>query len=131
MGISLLLVAGLTGTELRGAQANPAGYVFKVVAFLGDPAPGGGKLITDFEPGSINSRGDVVFGADLEVAGDASFKEGVFLVSNRGMSQLARAGGAAPGGGVFDVLLLGTTSLNDQGDAALDFTLALSVSRLG
>src|SRR5215475_7113216 len=107
MGIFLLLVGGLPGTEPRVVQARPVGYAFTALAFLDDPAPGGGKYITDFEAGGLNNRGDVLFGADLEVNGDASFKEGVFLLRKGQMSPLARAGGAAPGGGVFDVLILG------------------------
>src|SRR5712691_6493981 len=51
------------------------------------------------------------------------FGEGVFLWSAGQISELVHAGGHAPGGGVFDFLLLGQTSLNDQGDGAFDFTL--------
>ena len=65
VGIALLLVAGLSGIKPRGAQAKPPGYTFTPIAFLDHPAPGGGTLINDFEPGGLNNRGDVIFGADL------------------------------------------------------------------
>ena len=44
VGIALLLVAGLSGIKLRGAQAKPPGYTFTPIAFLDHPAPGGGTL---------------------------------------------------------------------------------------
>src|SRR5439155_12101419 len=52
------------------------------------------------------------------------FGEGVFLRSAGQISELMRAGGSAPGGGTFDFLLLGQTSLNDGGDGAVAFTLS-------
>jgi hypothetical protein len=105
----------------RDALAKPAEYTFTPLAFLGDLAPGpeGGSFRNDFEPGGINNRGDLVFGADVTTEG-----EGIFLLRKGQISQIARSGGNAPGGGVFDFsLFLGPTTLNDSGDTAFAFVL--------
>jgi hypothetical protein len=73
IGIALLLAAGLSGITPRGAQAEPLGYTFTPVAFLGDPAPGGGTFVNDFEPGGLNSHGDIAFGADVRVCDEINF----------------------------------------------------------
>ena len=118
VGIALLLVAGLSGIKPRGAQAKPPGYTFTPVAFLGDPAPGGGTFVNDFEPGGLNSHGDMAFGADVSTGG-----EGVFLRHKGQITDLGRTGGAAPGGGSFEFGFLGTVGLNDQGDMVFNFLL--------
>lgn len=101
-------------------QAQPRSYTFTKLATLGDSAPGGGFHVNDFEPGAINNRGDVIYGTDL----NAPSGEGVFL-RRAGLAELelARVSGVAPGGGIFDFLLLGQTALNDEGDGAFAFTL--------
>jgi|GEM_PF-1982497 len=121
IGPVVLMAALLAGNMPRDALAKPAGYAFTPLAVLNDPAPGseGGNFINDFEVGGINNRSDVVFGADLTTGG-----EGVFLLRKGQISQLARSGGAAPGGGFFDFsLFLGPTTLNDDGDTAFAFVL--------
>ena len=117
-GIALLLAAGLGGIELRDAQAKPAGYIFTPVAFLGDPAPAGGTFVNDFEPGGLNSQGDMAFGADVSTGG-----EGIFLRHNGQITELGRTGGAAPGGGSFEFGFLGPVGLNDRGDMVFNFLL--------
>src|SRR5262245_43216601 len=67
-------VLGL-GIPTTTAQAQKH-YQFTTVAFLGDPAPGGGFFGFDFEPRGINSRGEVAFHADVTTGG-----EGVFLAT--------------------------------------------------
>src|SRR5207245_8130770 len=55
---------------------------FRVLATLGDPAPGGaGFRINDFEPNAINNQGDVLYGNDLGTTSDPSsfYGEGVIL----------------------------------------------------
>src|SRR6266550_7925567 len=103
-------------------------YSFTKLAELGGPAPGGGYHINDYEPGALNNRGDVLYGTDLGASADPTtwFGEGVFLLRHERRSplELARSTGNAPGGGTFDSLLLGPTSLNDDGDAAFAFTLS-------
>lgn len=118
VGIALLLVAGQSGIKTRGAQAKPSGYTFTPVAFLGDPAPGGGTFVNDFEPGGLNSDGDMAVGADVSTGG-----EGVFLRHKGQITELGRTGGAAPGGGSFEFGFLGPVGLNDQGDMVFNFLL--------
>lgn len=116
-------LAALLSILCMPAEAQHS-YSFTKLATLGDPAPGGGFHANDFEPGAINNRGDVIYGTDLATSSDASFREGVFLRrSGQAEVALARANGTAPGGGIFDVLLLGGTTLNDSGGAAFAFTL--------
>jgi hypothetical protein len=118
VGVTLLLVVGLMGTKPRGAQAKPPGYNFTPIAFLGNPAPGGGDFTFDFEPYGINNRGEAAFVADVTTGG-----EGVFVARNGQISQLARTGQAAPGGGVFGVIEFGRLAINDGGDVAFVFGL--------
>src|SRR5512144_2272850 len=97
VGIAFLLLTGLTGSQPRAAQAQLPSYTFTPIAFLDDPAPGGGVFTNDFEPNGLNSHGDMVFGADLSTGG-----EGVFLRRNGQLTELAHSDGPAPGGGFFE-----------------------------
>jgi hypothetical protein len=119
--VIMLLMAGLGGIKPRDAQAKPPGYVFTLIATLGDliPAQSGVTFVNDFEPGGLNSQGDMAFGADLSTGG-----EGVFIrPPNRQITELGGTGGAAPGGGLFEFGFLGPVGLNDQGDMVFDFLL--------
>jgi hypothetical protein len=123
------MVIGFTAMFCLPVQAERISYTFTKLATLGDSAPHthGPFHINDFEPGAINNRGDVIYGTDLGTSTDPAtfFGEGVFL-RNAGQTtelELARALTNAPGGGIFDFLLLGQTALNDQGDGAFAFTL--------
>lgn len=103
---------------------NLLSFSFKPLAFLGDTVPGGpipdagtAQFTFDFEPGDINSKGQVVFGADLTTGG-----EGVFFADAQGkLSAMARTGERAPGGGTFGPVFLGAVNLNDDGVAAIAF----------
>jgi hypothetical protein len=121
-GIALLLAAGLGATELCGAQAEAAGYIFTPVAFLGDPAPGGHSFVNDFETGGLNSRGEMAFGADIGTV-RKTLGEGVFLERNGQITELGRTGGDAPGGGTFAANFLGPVGLNNLGDMVFNFLL--------
>ena len=55
----------------------------------------------------------VLFGADLNTGG-----EGVFLVREAQITELARSGGADLAGGVCAFAFLGLVSLSDRGDPA-------------
>lgn len=128
---SALIVLSAAGFVSTGALAEPSGeaptkgYTFTRIAALGDTVPGG-ILINDFEPDALNSRGDVIFGADLGTSADPSsfFGEGVFLSQKRQISELARGGMSAPGGGAFELGVFRPSSLNDRGDAAFVFALS-------
>ena len=92
----------------------------KIAAF-GEPAPGDGFFINDFEPWGINDRGDLAFAADLSTGHD-----GVFLLWKGTMSpvRLMRAGLPAPGGGTFEGGVLGHTVINHSGDVAFVYGLS-------
>jgi hypothetical protein len=102
---------------------------FQALGFLGDPAPGSGGLSHsfDWEPGGLNSRGDVVFGSDLSpVPGDAAgaddIGEGVFYQDKHGQrTALARVGDTAPDGATYGPNFLGEISLNNSGDGVFSF----------
>src|SRR5262245_34347436 len=63
LGVALML-AVVNGTA-GNAVADPKGFVLTPLAFLGDPAPGGGTFVGVFESNVINNRGDVLFGSNL------------------------------------------------------------------
>jgi len=118
---ALLTMSALVAVFPCHAEAAPIGYVFTPVAFLGDPAPGiaGGTFVNDFEPGGLNNKGDIAFGADVSTGG-----EGVFLKRNRRLiAELGRSNAEAPGGGTFDFSFLGPVGLNDRGDVVFNFLL--------
>lgn len=94
------------------AQAQKS-YEFTAIAFLGDPAPGGGFFTFDFEPRVINSRGEVAFLADVVPGGGNG--EGSFLATRGRIIQILRSGDAAPGDGTADAFGAWNTSLNDNG----------------
>ena len=89
LGLSLAITLALA--PLGYAAATPP-YSFKVITSLGSAAPAGGTFVNDFEPGGLNSAGDMAFGADASTGG-----EGVFLRHNGQIIELGRTGGAAPG----------------------------------
>lgn len=94
------------------APASPAtAYSFTEVARLGDPAPGGGHFINDFEAWGFNNHGMVSFAADLDSGG-----EGAFLGQKGEIKAILRTGDAAPGGGTVGFGILGHQALNEQGD---------------
>jgi hypothetical protein len=89
---------------------------------LGQPAPGGGTFVNDFEPSAINSSGAVAFTADLSVAGQF-IGEGVFTAKNGTITQVLRAGMAAPGGVTLGQGELSRLGMNDAGDVVAGFQL--------
>jgi hypothetical protein len=122
---ALLAVVALmpVWAQNNGKQQGGEGYSFQVLAVLGGNAPpvGGGNdgvaFTFDFEPGEINNRGQVTFGADLTVGG-----EGVFLTDAKGqLTTLARTGDPSPDSAIFGPLFLGTITNNDSGRAAFVF----------
>jgi hypothetical protein len=100
------------------ALAAASSYTFELLAKVGDPLPAGGTFVNDFEGGAISPNGDVAFGADVSTGG-----EGVFVLRGGTVVELARSGGAAPGGGTYSGGFLGAVAQNDQGDVVYDFIL--------
>ena len=121
-----LMAAGLTGTIPGEALADGSGYTFKKLATIPGPAPGGGMFTFDFEPYAINAGGNVAFVADLD-AGSGDIGEGVFVSRQGRISQIARVGLPAPGGGMFEIGALGHAALNNAGDGAFAFILDANV----
>jgi len=108
----------LAMTPIEALAASP-GYTFKVVAYIGDAAPGGGAFVNDFEPGRLNNHGQLAFTAEPELP----FQEAIFLAGGGTLQQIMRFGQSAPGGGLFSTSELGVIGLNDAGDLAFSFTL--------
>ncbi len=119
--------------SMMAAQANAqSSFSYQALAFLGDPVPGGAiaghgtaQFTFDFEPGNINNRGQLAFGADMAVPADPSFfGEGVFLADSKGkISAIARTGDQAPrpDNAILGPLFLGVVTINDNGVAAVAF----------
>ena len=112
-------LAGLMRTQkTHGALGKPSGYSFTTIAFLDNPALGGGNFTFDFEPSAINNRGEVGFTADVTTGG-----EGVFVGLRGQVTQIMRSGQPAPGGGVFGPTEFGRLGVNEGGDIAIPFSL--------
>jgi hypothetical protein len=118
--VGVVLLMAVVGSKSPDVLADPKGYVFTPLAFLGTPTPGGDTFTNDFESSFINSRGDVLFGADVT----ADEEEGIFLLRNGRMLQIARAGERTPDGGFYGPGILSPITLNDKGDAGFVFLLA-------
>jgi hypothetical protein len=126
--VAIVALAGLaivvSGTASMYA-ASP-GYSFRVVAALGDGAPGGGEHEGDFEPQDINASGSVLFASDLADEDGHFAGEGVFLRQRGVTSVIARDGQEAPGTGGHHFSGFGILSpgaMNDAGDVAFAFSL--------
>jgi hypothetical protein len=114
--IAILL---LSAAPVGAVRLHPGGYTLNPIAFLGDPAPGGGTFVNDFEPSAINSQGELAFTADVSTGG-----EGVFTTKNGQITQLTRSGLPGPGGVTMGSAgELGRLGLSDGGDVAIGFTL--------
>jgi len=117
------LLAAATVLQAAVVFGGPPAYTFKPISFLGDPVPGGGTFINDYEPSGINNRGQIAFTADLSAGG-----EGVFLGGGgAALRQVVRAGQVAPGTGgeLFGPWEWQNLGFNDEGDAAIAFSLGL------
>lgn len=122
LALIVLTSLGVTGSVSRlEVLAHSDGFVLAPIAFLGDPAPGGGTFLDVFESNVINNRGDVLFGSNVT----ANAEQGVFLLRGLGgiISEIARIGEPAPGDGEFGAGFLSPIALNDAGDAGFAFLL--------
>jgi hypothetical protein len=114
-----LLAAVALGLATSGMATAAPPYDLHVVAWLGGPAPAGGAFTNDFEPTALNNRGQLVFTAEPETPG----MEAIYLADHGRLTEIARFGQSAPGGGVFGAAELGEIGLNDAGDIAFGFLL--------
>jgi hypothetical protein len=109
-------VASAVVESLESRRLLSAAYSFDPLAYLGDPAPGGGQHVNDFEVGSLNNSGTVAVVSDLSAGG-----EGAFLAhSGRPRLQVTRSGAPAPGGPV-GASSFGRLAVNDVGNSAVTF----------
>jgi hypothetical protein len=90
--VGVVMLVAVVGSGSPDVLADPKGYVFTPLAFLGDPAPGGGVFLDVFESNFINNRGDVLFGSNVT----AVVEQGLFLLRKGVLSQIARVGETAP-----------------------------------
>jgi hypothetical protein len=103
-----------------------SGGDLSVIARHRDPAPGGGTFVLStaqsiFAP-SLNAAGQVAFAAGLSTG-----STGVFLFADGNLSQIARPGDLAPGGGTFT--FADSASLNNSGQVT--FPAGLSSGGIG
>ncbi|MGH7972950.1 MAG: DUF7453 family protein, partial [Limisphaerales bacterium] len=107
-------------------------YEYKLVAALGQTAPGGEQYISYFETGEINNFGDVIFGAEVASIPDGTdLGEGTFLTRFGHPLALELPAVQAPGGGGTFFELLSPTTLNDRGEGATAVQLNTFQSPLG
>lgn len=129
MGLTTIGKFGLTALAVAvGAMtaeaAPPNGYTYSVVRTLGELAPPESDGIYhegDFEPGDVNSRGDVAFASDLAKSDDMIFGEGLFARYNGITRKIARTGDPISGALNYGPGILSPPGMNDSGDVAFGF----------
>jgi hypothetical protein len=122
--VGVVLLVAVVGTKPPDVLADPKGFVFRPLTFLGTPTPEeGDTFLAVFESNRINNRGDVLFGTEVPRAIPTAFEFGLFLLRKGEIAQIARSGEPAPGGGDFGLAFLSPTTLNEQGDAGFVFLL--------
>ena len=108
--------------EERLELAGGLTYAVQEVAAVGDLIPGGGGITfaNDFEPGTINGKGDVAFIADISSGG-----EGVFLATKGGsIRPLALSGRPPRAVGRTAAAADSPIAMNAAGDVVFPFLLA-------
>jgi len=105
-----------------------SGYAIQGVAMLGQSLPNrpDGVFTSDFEPGGINNRGQIVFTGEQGKPDQANDQgEGIFLTGSNGspIQTLALPGQSVPGGTLSGFGSLSPDGINDRGDAAFGYTL--------
>jgi hypothetical protein len=108
-GVDQVVFVGSLQSPSRGGVFLWSEGTVSQIAQTGDPAPGGGVFVS-FSLPTINSTGQVAFGAVV------SGGQGVFLFSEGRVTKIVRSGDPAPGGGAFG--FVGNSFLNDVGQVA-------------
>jgi len=121
-----LVSLGLALGAISAEAASPNGYTYSVVATLGILAPGTGGFFHcgDFEPGDINSRGDVAFASDLAAnrnCDPSAAGEGLYARYNGITRKIARTGDPISGTLNYGPGVLSPPGMNDSGDVAFGF----------
>jgi len=126
----LVLAAAVAAVTTAQLQAAP--FTYRLVASLGQTAPGDVQYIDYFEVGQINDWGNVIFGAEVGSNGGATdLGEGTFLTQFARLAALELPGDSAPGGGGTFFELLSPTTLNNLGEGATAVALTTVQSPLG
>ena len=116
----ITFVAALANTDDNRALYIAGSSGITQLAKKGDPVPGGNGVFEDFfDPAGPNENGQVAFiGRISGSSGGESDNEGIYLVDESGVTELAREGNPVPGGnGIFgDFRML--SGINDSGQAA-------------
>lgn len=116
---AVTLAAAATALVTAAPAHAETKYVFRPVAFLDAPAPGGDVFTLDFQPSDINDRGTIAF-----TAGTASGGEAVYQFRDGELVKVARSGDPAPGGGKFSGQgELGRLGLNESDAMSVPFHL--------
>jgi hypothetical protein len=122
--LSLILVLSVATLPMQSPLAQQREYDFGVLGAFGDPAPGGGFFTNNFAPFSLNKRGELAFAANVQMTqGGIDLGQGVFVASNGQLSQIARVGQEAPGGGAFGKNVWPFLSINKRGDVVYAMSL--------
>jgi hypothetical protein len=122
-GISTIYPLKFTALPNPHKQSGGSAPALKVIARLGDPAPGGFIYDFDFEPYALSDSGQVAFAADFFDPNSFASGEGAFLNDGTTTQVLAKTGDPAPGGGIFGLGVWVNIGLNERGDAAFAFAL--------
>jgi hypothetical protein len=121
---SLMLVLSVATWPMQAPLAQQKEYDFGVLGAFGDPTPGGGFFTNNFAPFSLNKRGELAFAANIQMTqGGSDLGQGVFVASNGQLSQIARVGQEAPGGGTFSRNVWPFLSINKRGDVVFAVSL--------
>ena len=99
---------------------TPSPYDFRMLAALGDSAPGGGNYLDSFEADAVNGSGDVAFVSDVPEG------EALFVTRKGTVHQVVRSGQAVAGG-VLGFGPYNNFALNDLGEVAFSWPLASDV----
>ena len=122
--LSLILVLSVATWPMQAPLAQQKEYDFRVLGAFGDPAPGGGFFTTNFDPYSLNKHGELAFAANVQMTqGGIDLGQGVFVFSDGQLSQIARVGLDAPGGGTFARNIWPFLSINKRGDVVFAMRL--------
>jgi hypothetical protein len=127
--VASVIFAAVAVSHTPSAHA-PGGYTFSVVATLGDPAPGGGQHVGDFEPEDINGRGDVAFASDLLGDNGMFLGEGLYGRYRGTVRPIARSGDPIPGTNLKYGAsgIQSPAGMNDSGDIAFGFFIGTNAA---
>ena len=94
--VGVVLLGGVVGSRSPDVLADPKGYVFTPLAFLGTPTPEGEQFLNTFDSSRINNRGDVQFGSIVTTEGEGR----EFLITIGEITEIpVSAGEPAPAAG--------------------------------